>query len=194
MCGPVIARRGGRPTDWVERSSRHRGRDAGAPCPRVRGVLRNGSSRRFHRGVIVGLGARTSWGRVAAVVRVRVAVRRVVGVIVGTIPPRAVTVTVRIPIWPPPAETKAESPTVTVAISIRTVTRVASPIPAMPVVASVPTIVSAAIVAAVACSTKGIGASAAVETSHATVKPSSATMRSPSAAVTTTTLGKSRLW
>jgi hypothetical protein len=65
----------------------------------------------------------------------------------------------------------------------------------MPVVASVPTIVSTAIVAAVACSTRGIGASAAVETSYATtVKPSSASMKSPSASVTTTTLGKNRLW
>jgi hypothetical protein len=70
MCGPVIARRGGRSTDWVERSSRHRGRDAGAPCARARGALRSGSSRRFHRGVVAGLGDRTWWGRVVAVVRV----------------------------------------------------------------------------------------------------------------------------
>jgi len=34
-----------------------------------------------------------------------------------------------------------------------------------------------------------------VETSYATtVKPSSASMKSPSASVTTTTLGKNRLW
>lgn len=33
-----------------------------------------------------------------------------------------------------------------------------------------------------------------METSYATAKPSPATMKSPSASVTTTTLGKNRLW
>ena len=65
--GSVIARRGGRSTVWVGRRSRHRCPDAGAPCTHVRGALRSGSCRRFHRDAIAGLGARTWRGRVAVV-------------------------------------------------------------------------------------------------------------------------------